>query len=71
MELLIVMIIQKQNIKNSTTKVIIICPIHGEFWQTPGNHLSGKGCPECAKLNRSKSRKNSIKTTLDFIKKGY
>ena len=59
----------KVEYKNSTTKVTIICPIHGEFQQTPGNHLSGKGCPECAKLNRSKSRKNSIKTTLDFIKK--
>ena len=23
---------------NSTTKVIIICPVHGEFPQTPGNH---------------------------------
>ena len=32
----------------STRKVIIICNIHGEFEQTPGNHLSGKGCIKCA-----------------------
>ena len=32
---------------NSTTKVCIICPVHGEFWQTPNSHLSGKGCVKC------------------------
>ena len=32
---------------NSQTKVCIICPKHGEFWQTPLNHLKGKGCPDC------------------------
>lgn len=36
---------------NGSTKVCIICPEHGEFWQTPENHAnSGKGCPKC---NRS------------------
>ena len=46
---------------NSNTKVCIICPIHGEFWQTPHNHLNGCGCPKCggtAKL-----------TTEEFIEK--
>lgn len=28
-------------------KVIIICPIHGEFEQTPSNHLAGRGCQIC------------------------
>lgn len=28
-------------------KMCIICPIHGEFWQTPSDHLSGCGCPKC------------------------
>jgi hypothetical protein len=28
-------------------KVTIICPIHGKFEQTSGNHLSGKGCKYC------------------------
>ena len=32
---------------NSSTKVEIICPKHGSFWQTPNSHLSRKGCPEC------------------------
>lgn len=33
---------------NAKTKVCIICPIHGEFWQTPDNHLNGKSCPNCS-----------------------
>ena len=30
-------------------KVLIICPIHGEFWQWPKDHRSGSGCPKCGK----------------------
>lgn len=33
--------------KNNKTKVEIICPKHGSFFQTPHGHLSGKGCPYC------------------------
>jgi hypothetical protein len=25
----------------------IICPLHGEFYQRPNNHLKGHGCAEC------------------------
>lgn len=32
---------------NSSTKVCIICPKHGEFWQAPPHHLNGIGCPQC------------------------
>ena len=38
----------KVNYVNNHTKVCIICPIHGEFWQTPSGHLRGQGCPKCA-----------------------
>ena len=31
------------------TKVRIICPKHGEFWQKPVNHLQGKGCLKCGR----------------------
>lgn len=37
----------KVEYKNNKTKVCIICPIHGEFWQTPSMHLRGNGCPIC------------------------
>ena len=33
---------------NTSTKVCILCPDHGEFWQVPNNHLLGAGCPKCA-----------------------
>ena len=48
----------KVNYIKSSEKVCIICPEHGEFWQRPGDHLSGKGCPKCIGRN---------KTTEEFI----
>lgn len=37
------------NYQNSSTKIKIICSVHGEFEQTPNNHISQKqGCPICA-----------------------
>jgi hypothetical protein len=35
------------------SKVCIICPEHGEFWQTPYKHLCGQGCPKCGVERRS------------------
>ena len=43
----------KVNYVNASTKVCIICPIHGEFWQTPNNHLNGNNCPICGKIKRA------------------
>jgi Zn finger protein HypA/HybF involved in hydrogenase expression len=45
----------------SNKKIIIICPIHGEFLQTPVAHMQGQGCPLCAGKIK--------KTNLTFIKK--
>ena len=56
----------KTNYVNSETKVCIICPKHGEFWQTPHSHLRGQGCPKCGK----EQNVNSIKLTNEkFIEK--
>lgn len=41
---------------NTSTKVCIICPEHGEFWQTPNKHLQGRGCPKCGQLNGNKKK---------------
>jgi very-short-patch-repair endonuclease len=32
---------------NNHTKVIITCPVHGNFIQLPSDHLAGKGCKSC------------------------
>ena len=37
---------------NTSTKMRMICPDHGEFWQSPGSHKRGEGCPAC---NNSKN----------------
>ena len=29
-------------------KIRIVCPDHGDFWQRPAGHKSGKGCARCA-----------------------
>lgn len=39
---------------NSHTKVEIICPKHGSFFQAPYTHLSGSACPIC---NESKGER--------------
>lgn len=46
-------------------KVIIICPIHGEFLQTPDKHINGnQGCPDCSKIKAGISRRVKVE---DFI----
>lgn len=68
--------------QNNYTKVYIICPEHGEFLQTPNNHLNGNGCPKCGKINGSKTlslaqtefinRANSIHSCIyDYSKVNY
>jgi len=37
----------KVNYINNSTKVCIICPEHGEFWQLPNSHLLSFGCSKC------------------------
>lgn len=41
------------------TKVCIICPIHGEFWQIPSVHKSGCGCPKCSYIDKANKAKLS------------
>ena len=42
---------------NSQTKIIIICPIHGEFQQTPNHHLQGNGCCKCEYERKGKLKR--------------
>ena len=46
----------KVEYKTREDKICINCPEHGEFWQTPQNHLSGRGCPKCANEAKNKNR---------------
>jgi len=51
--------------KNSTTKVIIICPKHGKFKQTPSSHLLGKGCKKCGIFKQTLSLKKDFDTFIE------
>lgn len=46
---------------NKRTKVQIICPTHGIFWQTPDAHIQKRGCNKCAG--------NDKMTFEDFVEK--
>ena len=37
----------KANYTNVFSRICIICPKHGEFWQQPHDHLRGYGCNKC------------------------
>ena len=54
----------KVEYKNTKTKICIICPIHGEFWQDPHSHLKGSGCSKC-RVDRTK--KALTLSTEEFI----
>ncbi len=56
----------KVNYIDSGTKIIIICPKHGEFYQTPNNHISGRKCAKCSDLNQGIKKRLSKK---EFMKK--
>lgn len=52
--------------KNFNMKGLITCYIHGDFLQSPGHHLEGKGCPKCAAIKIG----NLTRLTLEeFIKR--
>ena len=54
---------------NKRTKVEIICPIHGSFFQFPEIHYNrGSGCPKCASLKKSESRKFSNEEIIKQFK---
>lgn len=54
----------KSKLINNCSKIEIICPEHGSFWQIAKNHMTGHNCPKCSieKLKRifSKSYKKFI-----------
>ena len=51
---------------NQKTKVCIICPVHGEFWQVPDDHMRGVGCRKCGYVSASSKNR---KILVDFINK--
>ena len=42
--------------KGTDDKVCIICPKHGEFWQSPHHHLQGQKCRACVREYKLETR---------------
>ena len=57
----------KVTYKNRQTKVEIICPTHGSFFQTPSSHIGmGCGCRKCAEETRGRLCRD---TNKEFVEK--
>lgn len=55
----------KVNYTGINFKVIIACPVHGEFNQVAKNHLKGQGCKKCALVINSKKAQDSRRSNID------
>lgn len=55
------------NYINQSTKIKIICPLHGQFYQFPMDHLKNySGCKECANLKRQQTCLTKYGVTSTF-----
>ena len=61
----------KVEYNGSYTKVCITCPKHGDFWQTPSNHLMGCGCKECMIERFSLSQDTFISRLIGIFGEKY
>ena len=53
------------------SKVMIICPNHMDFEQTPNSHLGGAGCPICGTLSSNKNSKKDVQYYLKKFRKAH
>lgn len=58
----------KINIINAKTKTIFLCRYHGDFEQTPYQHLNGQGCPKCGILKFAKTKTKSVQDYINECK---
>jgi len=61
----------KVKYKHSQTKVIIICPIHGEFEQNPTNHILGGNCPDCVYEDRKLTKEQFVEKANNIHNNKY
>lgn len=55
---------------NTKTKVCIVCPVHGDFFQTPNDHVSGgKGCIDCGFASNALKRSKSVDKFIEDARK--
>jgi very-short-patch-repair endonuclease len=53
---------------NYITKVEIICPKHGSFWQQPSCHINGYNCPHCQQSKMEMEMEKMLReNNINFI----
>lgn len=62
--------------ENTSSRLTITCPIHGDFEQTAHCHLAGQGCPKCRGHNKTteefvEQAKLTHRLTYDYAKSIY
>ena len=56
----------KVDYRKSKVNVIITCKVHGDFLQTPNNHLRSANCYKCSSQILANKKKSPLN---EFIKK--
>lgn len=51
---------EKTEYVKNQIKVIITCPVHGDFNQSPLSHIQGNGCPYCSESRGERSISNYL-----------
>ena len=60
----------KSKYKSKDTPLIILCPTHGQFDQSPANHIrGGQGCPTCGREKMAESNRLTKGEFLSVAKK--
>lgn len=54
---------------NYKVKTPVTCPLHGDWYVRPSDHIRGSGCPSCAHLSVSKARKVTKDNVISRFKK--
>lgn len=50
---------------DAISKLVITCPIHGDFEQSPNAHFSGKGCSACSYIRAGIQNRKSLEEFLE------
>lgn len=61
----------KVEYENTNKKVVVVCPIHGDFEVTPQHHKSGVGCKKCHFDSQKITKEKFVQKSQDFFGNRY
>lgn len=60
---------EKTKYQSAKVNVVITCPVHGDFLQTPDSHARGNGCPDCKRQTLANLRQKDLSNFIDNARK--